>query len=246
MALTEPAELGCGVVICEYEIVAIAAKAIVKTDLMVFIMLLGLLLMFQSTEYEIIPLTFYQRSDVVQISKELIGMYLFHDSPEGLTVGKIVETEAYNGRTDSACHAYHKRTKRTDVMYQNGGRAYVYLCYGIHHLFNIVTNKEGLADAVLIRALEPIEGIELMRNRNDKKMGAKKLMSGPGLVGKGMGFTTSDTNKKLDEKIWVARKINDDKPELVESKRVGVDYAGEDANLLWRFYEKGNEFISRK
>lgn len=225
---------------------AIAARAIVKIDRMVFIMLLGLLLMFQTSEYEIIPLSFYQRSDVVQISKELVGLYLFHQSIDGLVVGRIVETEAYNGRTDRACHAFHKRTNRTEVMYEMGGRAYVYLCYGIHNLFNVVTNEEGMADAVLIRALEPIEGWDIMRTRTNKKTTEARLASGPGLVGKAMAFNTNQTGELLNDKIWVGRKLVDARREIVSAKRIGVDYAGEDANLMWRFYEKGNRFVSRQ
>ncbi|MEQ9231658.1 MAG: DNA-3-methyladenine glycosylase, partial [Cyclobacteriaceae bacterium] len=188
---------------------AIAARAIVKIDRMVFIMLLGLLLMFQTSEYEIIPLSFYQRSDVVQISKELVGLYLFHQSIDGLVVGRIVETEAYNGRTDRACHAFHKRTNRTEVMYEMGGRAYVYLCYGIHNLFNVVTNEEGMADAVLIKALEPVEGMDIMRTRTNKKTTEARLASGPGLVGKAMAFNTNQTGELLNDKIWVGRKLVD-------------------------------------
>lgn len=225
---------------------AIAARAIVKIDRMVFIMLLGLLLMFQTSEYEIIPLSFYQRSDVVQISKELVGLYLFHQSIDGLVVGRIVETEAYNGRMDRACHAFQKRTNRTEVMYELGGRAYVYLCYGIHNLFNVVTNEEGMADAVLIRALEPIEGWDIMRTRTNKKTTEARLASGPGLVGKAMDFNTKQTGELLNDKIWVGRKLVDARREIVSAKRIGVDYAGEDANLMWRFYEKGNRFVSRQ
>ncbi len=202
--------------------------------------------MFQTTEYEIIPLSFYQRSDVVQISKELIGLYLFHQSVDGLVVGRIVETEAYNGRTDRACHAYHKRTKRTEVMYEHGGKAYVYLCYGIHCLFNIVTNAEGMADAVLIRALEPIEGMDIMRIRTNKKITEERLASGPGLVGKAMGFSTQQSGHLLNDVIWISKRLDERNVTLISAKRIGVDYAGEDANLPWRFYEKGNRFVSRQ
>lgn len=202
--------------------------------------------MFQDSEYENIPLSFYQGDDVVEISRLLVGKYLFHQNNEGLTGGRIVETEAYNGRSDRACHAYHKRTPRTEVMYQLGGRAYVYLCYGMHHLFNIVTNRGGFADAVLIRALEPIEGIEIMRDRTNKRKGESKLASGPGLVGKAMGFTVDQTGTNLDGDIWVARRKSDKEVEIAARERIGVDYAGEDAKLPWRFIEVGNDFVSKK
>ena len=109
--------------------------------------------------------SFYERDNVVEIAKDLLGKYLFTNINGELTGGKIVETEAYNGLNDRACHAYQKRTPRTEVMYGEGGKAYVYLCYGIHHLFNIVTNKKGYADAVLIRGLQPVEGINVMKER---------------------------------------------------------------------------------
>ncbi len=131
-------------------------------------------------------------------------------------------------------------------MYEMGGRAYVYLCYGIHNLFNVVTNEEGMADAVLIRALEPIEGWDIMRTRTNKKTTEARLASGPGLVGKAMAFNTNQTGELLNDKIWVGRKLVDARREIVSAKRIGVDYAGEDANLMWRFYEKGNRFVSRQ
>ena len=115
-----------------------------------------------NSEYVKIPKSFYQREDVVKIAQELLGKYIFTQVDGKVTAGMIVETEAYNGRNDKACHAFLKRTKRTEVMYQPGGLAYIYLCYGIHHLFNIVTNRSGLADAVLIRAVEPAFGLQTM------------------------------------------------------------------------------------
>lgn len=202
--------------------------------------------MFQSKEYEIIPFSFFQREDVVEISKQLVGMYLFHDAPNGMTGGRIVETEAYNGRRDKACHAFLKRTKRTEVMYREGGTAYIYLCYGIHHLFNIVTNVEGMADAVLVRALEPVIGTELMRERTGKSDDVRKLASGPGMVGKAMGFHKDQTGTVLGQEIFVARKLNAPPVEVRASARIGVDYAGEDALLPWRFLEDGSAFVSRK
>ncbi len=201
--------------------------------------------MFQKVGYEFIPLSFYQGDDVVEIAQALIGTYLFHDTKAGLIGGKIIETEAYNGRNDRACHAFQKRTPRTEVMYQSGGRAYIYLCYGIHRLFNIVTNVDGQADAVLIRALEPMEGTDIMRANTGKSEKDKRLASGPGLVGKAMGFKLNQSGDELDGAIWLGRR-EENHPEIISTTRVGVDYAGEDAKLPWRFYENGNEYVSKK
>ena len=198
--------------------------------------------MFHQSAYESIPLSFYQGDDVVKISKELIGTVLFHESTGGVVGGRIVETEAYNGRTDRACHAYRKRTKRTEIMYQPGGRAYIYLCYGIHRLFNIVTNERDKADAVLIRAIEPLIGLDIMKERTGKK---ERFASGPGLVGKALNFQTNQTGQKMNRAIWLGRKEGETF-EVESSKRIGVDYAGEDAHLLWRFMLKGSPYVSRK
>jgi len=202
--------------------------------------------MFDQSAYETIPLSFYQGDDVVKISQELIGTVLFHDTQEGLVGGRIVETEAYNGRTDKACHAYHRRTKRTEVMYQSGGCVYIYLCYGIHRLFNIVTNAEKMADAVLIRAIEPLVGLDLMRLRTQKSMNEERLASGPGVIGKAFGFGTAQTGAMLDGTIWLGREKSSESFEIEARKRVGVDYAGEDADLPWRFVLNGSRFISKK
>jgi len=202
--------------------------------------------MLDTSTYEIIPFSFYQREDVVEIAKEMVGLYLFHASADGLTGGRIVETEAYNGRMDKACHAFHRRTPRTEVMYQSGGRAYVYLCYGIFHLFNVVTNTEGNADAVLIRALEPVVGLDLMRHRTGKKESDRRLASGPGLVGKAMGFHARQSGMLLGENVQLARKWEVEPFELESARRIGVEYAGEDALLPWRFMMKENPYVSTK
>lgn len=202
--------------------------------------------MLDSSGYEIIPFSFYQREDVVQIAKEMVGLYLFHETKEGITGGKIVETEAYCGRNDRACHAFNKRTPRTEVMYRSGGRAYIYLCYGIFHLFNVVTNVEGQADAVLVRALEPTTGIPLMQTRTGKKDSDKRLASGPGLVGKAMGFHSSQSGTLFSDRMHLARKLDDLPVELEVATRVGVSYAGEDALLPWRFILKDSPYVSTK
>ena len=163
-----------------------------------------------------IPLTFYLRNDVVQIAKELLGKVLVTNWNNEYTSGRIVETEAYAGETDKASHASKGRTARTEVMFNEGGRAYVYLCYGIHQMFNIVTNVKGVAHAILIRAVEPMEGIDVMLERTGKKKLDHSLTRGPGNVGKAFGFHTSQcytllTDKKLyiaDDGFKVPRKIS--------------------------------------
>ena len=153
-----------------------------------------------------LPRSFYVRSNVVEIAQDLLGKYLFTDIKGVLTVGKIIETEAYNGRRDKACHAFLKRTRRTNIMYHRGGHAYVYLCYGIHHLFNVVTNREGLADAILIRAIEPVHGLEDMIKRRGKN-NHYKLTAGPGTLSQALGIQREMTGTDLlGNSIWIANK----------------------------------------
>jgi DNA-3-methyladenine glycosylase len=195
-----------------------------------------------------LPLSFYLRDDVVQIAKDLLGKVLVTDWGEGRTTGRIVETEAYQGTEDRASHASKGRTERTDVMFGEGGTAYVYLCYGVHQMFNIVTNRQDTPDAVLIRAVEPIEGVALMLKRTGKKKLDSTLTSGPGRVGKAFGFHTSQCGLLLTgDELY----ISDDGFKLPEaamgaSPRVGVDYAGEHAAWHYRFYIKGNPYVSGK
>ncbi|CAN5547663.1 DNA-3-methyladenine glycosylase [soil metagenome] len=191
---------------------------------------------------------FYLRPDVVEISRELIGKYLFTNVNGIFTGGIIVETEAYSGRNDRACHAHlNRRTRRTEVMYKDGGLAYVYLCYGIHYLFNIITNVEGLADAVLVRAIEPVEGIDHMKERRIFFKNDPALSAGPGVVSKALGINKNHYGQSLlGEIIWVedrGYKVDD---EMIQaSPRVGVAYAGEDALLPWRFRLKNNRWTSK-
>lgn len=194
--------------------------------------------------YEKLPRSFYQKSDVVQIAKDLLGKVLFTQLDGVLTAGKIVETEAYCGRGDKACHANDKRTPRTEVMYGEGGQAYVYLCYGIHHLFNVVTNVAGMADAVLIRALEPIEGLDAMKER--RKFTKAKLASGPGTLSQAMGIHTKMTGEDLlSDKIWIGSNAKPEKFKILSDTRIGVEYAEEDALKPWRFVIAGNKYVSK-
>jgi len=196
----------------------------------------------------ILPLPFYERADVVSLAQDLLGKLLVTNFDGNKTSGRIVETEAYAGGDDRASHAWRGRTPRTEVMFGPAGRAYVYLCYGIHQMFNIVTNVEGIPHAILIRALEPVEGIDIMLRRTGKKTADSSLTRGPGNVGKAMGFHTSQCGMLLDSKeLFIA----DDKYSLKSaaigtSERIGVDYAGEDARLHYRFFIKGNPYVSGK
>ncbi|MCW3073232.1 MAG: 3-methyladenine glycosylase [Flaviaesturariibacter sp.] len=195
-----------------------------------------------------LPLSFYLRDDVVSIAKELVGKILVTDWNGGRTTGRIVETEAYNGQFDKASHASKGRTSRTEVMFSEGGIAYVYLCYGIHQMFNIVTNKDGVPHAILIRAVEPLEGIELMLERTGKKALDASLTRGPGNVGKAFGFHTSQCGLSLtgEELHILDDGFRPDEEALGVSPRIGVDYAGLDALLPYRFFLKGNKFVSGK
>ncbi len=161
-----------------------------------------------------------------------------------LTVGRIVETEAYSGAIDRASHAFKGKTPRTEIMFGDGGFSYIYLCYGIHHLFNVVTNVTGKADAVLIRGLDPVVGQDIMERRRGS-VRKYKLTSGPGSLGKAMGFTTKMTGMDLTgDEIWLASDQSEKAIEIESDRRVGVDYAGEDAFLPWRFFLKDNPWVS--
>lgn len=194
--------------------------------------------------YEKLPRSFYQKQDVVQIAKDLLGKVLVTQVDGHLTAGKIVETEAYCGRGDKACHANNKRTPRTEIMYGEGGTAYIYLCYGIHHLFNVVTNVEGMADAVLIRALEPVQGIEVMNER--RNFTKAKLASGPGTLSQAMGIHVNMSGADLcEEQIWIVGSSENENIEILADTRIGVEYAEEDALKPWRFVIAGNKFVSK-
>lgn len=184
---------------------------------------------------------FFERSDVVAIAKELIGKKLVTHFDDDLTSGIITETEAYNGIVDRASHAFGgKRTSRTEIMYGSAGIAYVYLCYGIHSLFNVVTNKKDVPHAVLVRAIYPLDGIERIRARRKVKLPLKKICSGPGTVSQGLGIHFSHSGMQLTgNKIWVEDLgIKIKSADITAGPRVGVDYAGEDAQLPYRFILK--------
>lgn len=183
-----------------------------------------------------LPRSFYARPDVVAVSRELIGKVLVTRIGGKLTSGVITETEAYMGAVDRASHAYGgKVTPRNKIMYGEPGRAYVYLCYGIHHLFNVVTNKPGIAHAVLVRAVHPLEGLDVMLKRRKVK---KLTTGGPGTLTQALGILTSHTGTDLlGDLITIEdRGIVAPPKSIVTGPRIGVDYAGEDALLPYRFH----------
>lgn len=198
---------------------------------------------------EKLGIEFYKRKDVVKIAKELLGKILVTNWKGIITSGRIVETEAYAGVIDKASHASGgRRTARNEIMYGEGGYAYVYLCYGIHHLFNVVTNFEDVPHAILIRALDPLEGISEMLLRTNKKKLDNTLTRGPGNVSKALGIFTKHSGLSLiGNKIYIVDDGgNYSKKEIAASPRIGVDYAGADALLPYRFYVKGNPYVSGK
>lgn len=185
-----------------------------------------------------LPLSYYQQEDTLKLSQDLLGKYLFTNFNGELTGGIITETEAYMGPADKASHAYNnRRTKRTEVMFHSGGVCYVYLCYGMHHLFNIVTHKAAIPHAILVRAIKPIIGIELMLQRCQRQKAQPPWTSGPALLTKALGITIKHTGTSLaGEQIWLEdRGLTIDPGTIVASPRIGIDYAEEYAELPWRF-----------
>lgn len=187
---------------------------------------------------------FYQKPNVVFLAKSLLGKVICTNKKGKYTSGIITETEAYAGKNDKASHAYNgKRTKRNESMYLEGGHAYVYLCYGIHCLFNVVTGPKDQADAVLIRAIEPLEGKDIILARRKQNKLKPSLCKGPGKVSQALGIGLAEDRTKLDgNSIWIEdRGIKVPQKYVRTSKRIGIDYAGDDANLPWRF-----EFLNEK
>lgn len=190
---------------------------------------------------------FYERDNVVKIARELLGKVLYTKQNSILTAGMIVETEAYSWK-ERGCHAYEgRKTARNAIMFEPGGSAYVYLCYGMHHLFNVTTNKAGTAEAVLVRALEPAVGLPEMQIRRGALKNPFQLTSGPGKLTKAMGIDRKLNGKSLlEHEVWL-----EDSGERITaagievSPRIGIDYAGEDARLPWRFTIKGNRWVSK-
>lgn len=180
----------------------------------------------------------------------LIGMRLCTKFEGTLTTGIIVETEAYRGPDDRACHAYgYRRTARTEDLYKRPGTGYIYICYGIHHLFNVVTAPEDVPHAVLIRAVEPEYGVDVMLDRRGLERAEYRLTAGPGALAKALGIHSSRTGLDLtdpESPIWLEHNaLQSNDLEIATGTRVGVESAGASASWLWRFAVKGNPWVSR-
>ena len=190
-----------------------------------------------------VPRHFYTRKSVTQVARELLGKVLYTSINNEVTAGIIIETEAYAGIIDKASHAYNnRRTARTEIMYHAGGYAYVYLCYGIHALFNIVTSVEDDPHAVLIRGILPLHGIEIMKNRKGKSLLGPKDGVGPGNITQLLGIQVGHTglslcnNSNPELGIWLQDEgISVLDADVKTGPRIGVDYAAEDALLPYRF-----------
>ncbi|UCS92650.1 DNA-3-methyladenine glycosylase [Echinicola marina] len=201
-------------------------------------------------DIKILAKDFFLVRNVTEIAKDLLGKIIISELGGKATAARIVETEAYDGNVDKACHAFpNKLTPRTAVMFKEGGRSYVYLCYGMHHLLNVVTHAEGDAKAVLIRAVEPIYGEDIMHERRKVKR-KHDLTNGPGKLTKALGISSENNDLRLYKKeygLWLGHKEEDKSDvEIVTTQRVGIDYAEEDALLPWRYYIKNNPYISKK
>jgi DNA-3-methyladenine glycosylase len=181
----------------------------------------------------------------IRVARQLLGKYLVRRHPDGKTVGKIVETEAYVGPHDLACHAAKGRTARTEVMFGPPGHAYVYFIYGVYYCLNIVTEEVGHASAVLIRALEPIEGIELMQKRRGLDE-LRKLVSGPGKLCLAMAIDKALNSADMSRgNVLYVEDRGERAAKIVARPRIGVDYAGKWKDKPWRFLIRGNEFVSK-
>jgi DNA-3-methyladenine glycosylase len=195
-----------------------------------------------------LPFSYFLNQDVIFLAKDLLGKVLFTNIDGVVTAGIIVETEAYFGVRDKASHAYGgRRTNRTEVMYGQGGVSYVYLCYGIHYLFNVVSSVKNDPHAILIRAVEPLVGENTMEARRNMPASNAAISSGPGSAAKALGIDRSFNGKDLTgEEIWIEdHGIRYDHDQIAASPRIGVAYAQEDALLPWRFFVKGNKYVSR-
>tara|TARA_B100001750_G_C15418229_1_gene551498 strand:- start:308 stop:913 length:606 start_codon:yes stop_codon:yes gene_type:complete len=201
-------------------------------------------MIFKSSENRISS-NFFANRDVVDIAKDLLGKKICTNIKNQFTSGMIIETEAYKGIKDKASHAFGgRRTARNSAMFEKEGTLYVYICYGIHCLFNIVCNKKNIPDAILIRAIHPMHGLDVMRRRTNKKS-EKRIASGPGKLSKALGIDMKFNGKNLEgDNLWIENhSISED---VVARQRIGVEYAGEDSKLLRRFYIKGSPFVSVK
>lgn len=192
---------------------------------------------------------FYTNDNVQRLAKTLLGKLVSTNINGQVAGGIIVETEAYNGITDKASHAYGGRfTERTNVMYREGGIAYIYLCYGIHYLFNIVTGPIDVPQAVLVRGIDPLVGLDYMLRRRSMDTLSARITAGPGTLTQALGITNKFNGESLvNDRIWIEDVgISYDEQDIASRPRIGVAYAEEDALLPWRYYVKGNRFVSKK
>ena len=192
--------------------------------------------------------SFFTRSDVLEISRQLLGKYIFTKIGRTITGGIITEVEAYAGPEDRASHAYeNRRTKRTETMFKRGGVAYIYLCYGMYPLFKIVTNSENIPHAVLIRAIQPTHGIPTMLRRRKKNKLDRSVAGGPGVLCLALGIDLHLNEENLSgNTIWLEKKSQDLPPNQIKaSHRVGVEYAGSHARRPWRFRIKNSLWTSK-
>lgn len=199
----------------------------------------------------VLPQTFYQSTDVVHLAKQLLGKIVISDIEGKITSGIIVETEAYRGPDDKGCHAYGGRyTERTRIMYATGGTAYVYICYGMHPMFNVVTGPEGDAHAILIRAIEPLTGAENMLERRNMSLTKTDLTNGPGKLAVALGITKEMNGSLLYEKESTIYIKSDnfvvEEKDIVSGPRVGMSvHVGPCAHRPWRFYIRDNPWVSK-
>jgi DNA-3-methyladenine glycosylase len=201
-------------------------------------------------KFQILKRDFYTRTDTLRVARELLGKRLVVPTAGGARVsGRVVEVEAYLGVEDRAAHSYGgRRTRRTETMFGVGGTAYVFFVYGMHHQFNVVTGREGVPHALLVRAVEPEEGIGLMRERRPVSKG-RELTNGPGKLCRALGIDLTFDGEDLTAgtRVWLEETgVKFEPDEIASGPRIGVDYAADDALKPWRFWVKGNEYVSRK
>ncbi|PYS57130.1 MAG: DNA-3-methyladenine glycosylase [Acidobacteria bacterium] len=195
-----------------------------------------------------LPREFYTRSDVLEVARDLLGKKLVVPNRNGVRVaGVIIETEAYRGPEDKASHAYNgRRTRRTETMYGVGGTAYVYFVYGMYHQFNVVTNVEDVPHAILVRAVEPVEGLDIIRRRRPGRF-EHELTSGPGRLCIAMGIDRKlDKAELLGDRVWIEEAASISPRQIARGPRIGIDYAEEWVKKPWRFWIRDNPFLSRK
>lgn len=186
---------------------------------------------------------FYEQP-TVQVARQLLGKYLVRKHPDGKSVGRIVETEAYVGGKDLACHASRGRTARTEVMFGRAGHAYVYFIYGMYYCLNIVTEAVDHPSAVLIRALEPVDGVDVMKARRQTEV-LRNLASGPGKLCQAFAIDKALNGADLTRNVLYVDDRGEPPPGILATPRIGVDYAGTWKDKPWRFLIRGSEFVSK-